>query len=174
MTATGFTTTRIVTDGDERTLTYEEIVRAALALGHALKSGTKRGEVVGVLLPTGIGSVIAVLALTLLRLIPVALAMIGTGFTWRTVAFLGWFGPRGLATIVFGLLALEELGPNSPFIDDVGGVMAVTVILSVFAHGLSSGPLSKAYGEWVNRTDAPIGVEPSSAEPMSSRGRTGR
>ena len=117
--------------------------------------------------------VIAVLALTLLRLIPVALSMIGTGFTWRTVVFLGWFGPRGLATIVFGLLALEELGSSSPFIDDVGGVMAVTVILSVVVHGLSSGPLSQAYGDWVKRTDAPIGVEPSSIEPMSSRGRTG-
>ena len=116
--------------------------------------------------------VIALLALTLLRLMPVAAAMIGTGFTWRTVTFLGWFGPRGLATIVFGLLALEELGPNSPFMDDVGGVLAVTVILSVVAHGLSSGPLAQAYGEWVTRTDAPIGVEPS-VEPMSSRGRTG-
>jgi len=116
--------------------------------------------------------VIAVLALTLLRVIPVALAMIGTGCRWRTVVFLGWFGPRGLATIVFGLLALEELGPHSPFIDDVGGVMAVTVILSVFAHGFSSGPLSRAYGDWVRRTNAPIGAEPS-VEPMSPRGRTG-
>ena len=116
--------------------------------------------------------VIAVLALTVLRVVPVALAMIGTGFQWRTVVFLGWFGPRGLATIVFGLLALDELGPNSPFIDDLGGVMAVTVILSVFAHGLSSGPLSNAYGEWVKRANAPIGVEPS-VEPMTTRGRTG-
>ena len=115
---------------------------------------------------------IAVLALTLLRVIPVALAMIGTGCHWRSVVFLGWFGPRGLATIVFGLLTLEELGPDSPFIDDVGGVMAVTVILSVFAHGFSSGPLSQAYGEWVKRTNAPIGVEPS-VEPMWPRGRTG-
>lgn len=63
----------IVTDGDERTLTYEEIVRAALALGHALKSGTKRGEVVGVLLPTGIGSVIAVLALSAYGRVPAML-----------------------------------------------------------------------------------------------------
>ena len=116
--------------------------------------------------------VIAVLALTVLRVIPVALAMIGTGFQWRTVVFLGWFGPRGLATIVFGLLALEELGPNSQFIDDVGGAMAVTVILSVFAHGFSSGLLSQTYGDWVKRTGAPIGVEPS-VEPMSSRGLTG-
>ena len=53
----------ILTDGDERTLTYGEIVRAAFALGHALTRGTKRGEAVGVLLPTGIGSVLTVLAL---------------------------------------------------------------------------------------------------------------
>ena len=63
----------IITDGDERTLTYEEIVRAALALGHALKDGTKRGEAVGVLLPTGIGSVIAVLALTAYGRVPAML-----------------------------------------------------------------------------------------------------
>ena len=63
----------IVTDGDERTLSYEEIVRAALALGHALKAGTKRGDVVGVLLPTGIGSVIAVLALSAYGRVPAML-----------------------------------------------------------------------------------------------------
>ena len=116
--------------------------------------------------------VIAVLALTVLRVIPVALALIGTGFHWRTVAFIGWFGPRGLATIVFGLLALEELGRDSPFIDDVAGVLAATVMLSVFAHGFSAGPLSQAYGKWAERTHDPIGVEPS-VEPLPSRGRTG-
>lgn len=115
---------------------------------------------------------IAVLALTVLRLIPVALAMIGTGFRWRTVAFLGWFGPRGLATIVFGLLALEELGRGSPFIEPVAGVLTVTVMLSVFAHGFTAGPLSRAYGRWAEHNHAPITVEPS-VEPMSSRGRTG-
>ena len=114
--------------------------------------------------------VLAVLALTVLRMIPVALAMIGTGFRWPTVAFLGWFGPRGLATIVFGLLALDELGQDSPHIEPVAGVLAVTVLLSVFAHGFSAGPLSQAYGEWAERTDAPIAREPS-VEPMSTRGR---
>ena len=63
----------IVTDGDERTLTYEELVRAVLALGHALKAGTKKGETVGVLLPTGIGSVIAVLALSAYGRVPAML-----------------------------------------------------------------------------------------------------
>lgn len=115
--------------------------------------------------------VIAVLALTILRMIPVAVALIGTGFHWRTVVFLGWFGPRGLATIVFGLLALEELGPDSPFINDVAGVLTVTVMISVFVHGFSAGPLSQSYGEWVERTADPIGAEPS-VEPLS-RGRAG-
>jgi acyl-[acyl-carrier-protein]-phospholipid O-acyltransferase/long-chain-fatty-acid--[acyl-carrier-protein] ligase len=60
----------ILTDGDERTLTYKEIVRAALALGHALKKGTEKGEAVGVLLPTGIGSVLTVFALSAYGRVP--------------------------------------------------------------------------------------------------------
>ena len=116
--------------------------------------------------------VIALLALTVLRIVPVALAMIGSGFHWKTVLFLGWFGPRGLATIVFGLLGLEELGSDSPFIVDVSGVLAVTVLLSVFLHGLTAGPLSQSYGDWVLRAGDPIGSEPS-VTPMPPRGRTG-
>lgn len=115
--------------------------------------------------------VLAVLALTALRMVPVALAMIGTGFHWPTVAFLGWFGPRGLATIVFGLLALDELGLESPHVEPVEGVLVVTVLLSVFAHGFSAGPLSQMYGEWAERTEAPITKEPS-VEPLSTRGRS--
>ena len=115
--------------------------------------------------------VIAVLALTVLRLVPVALAMLGSGFRWPTVAFIGWFGPRGLATIVFGLLALEELGSDSPFIRDLAGPLAVAVLLSVFAHGFSAGPLSVSYGAWAERTNAPITAEPG-PQP-TSRGRTG-
>ena len=114
---------------------------------------------------------IAVLALTVLRMVPVALAMLGSGFRLPTVAFLGWFGPRGLATIVFGLLTLEELGTDSPFIADVAGPLSVTVLLSVFAHGFSAGPLSVSYGAWAEGTNAPIKVEPGD-EPRS-RGRTG-
>lgn len=116
--------------------------------------------------------VFAALALTVLRIVPVGLAMLGAGFNWRTVAFLGWFGPRGLATIVFGLLALEELGRDSPIIGDLEGVLAMTVLLSVFAHGFTAGPLSRAYGKWADRVGAPINVEPS-VEPRSSRGRAG-
>jgi acyl-[acyl-carrier-protein]-phospholipid O-acyltransferase/long-chain-fatty-acid--[acyl-carrier-protein] ligase len=60
----------ILTDGDERTLTYKEIVRAAFALGHALKRGTEKGEAIGVLLPTGVGSVLTVFALSAYGRVP--------------------------------------------------------------------------------------------------------
>ncbi len=96
--------------------------------------------------------VIAVAALTVLRILPVAISLVGTGLRWQSVLFVGWFGPRGLATIVFALLAFEELGPDDPVMVDIAGIVAVTVILSVFAHGISSGILARRYGQWVDRT----------------------
>lgn len=115
---------------------------------------------------------LAVLALTVLRIVPVFIALLGTGFTWQTVAFIGWFGPRGLATIVFGLLALDELGADSPVMGAVAGVIAFTVLLSVFAHGISAAPLARAYGDWAERTDAPIAGDVS-VEPAPPRGHPG-
>ncbi|MBX7430499.1 cation:proton antiporter [Mycobacterium sp. Y57] len=115
--------------------------------------------------------VLAVAALTVLRLVPVFIALIGTGYRWPTVAFLGWFGPRGLATIVFGLLSLDELGSDSPVITTLGGVIMLTVLLSVFAHGVSAAPLSTRYGRWVARTQPPVEGR-SSVEPMPSRGHS--
>ena len=122
--------------------------------------------------PTWQMLLVAVLALTVLRIVPVFLCLLGTGFKWPTVTFLGWFGPRGLATIVFGLLAYEELGVESPVMGPVAGVIAFTVLISVFAHGVSAAPLSKMYGDWARRTHAPIESE-SAIEPMPSRGRAG-
>ena len=59
------------------------------------------------------------------------------------MAFVGWFGPRGLASVVFALLALEDLGqPAGPAIT----VIAFTVLLSVVAHGLTADPLARRYG----------------------------
>jgi sodium/hydrogen antiporter len=51
----------------------------------------------------------AVLSLTVIRMLPVVISLLGTRIDWRTVAFIGWFGPRGLASIVFALIALEDL-----------------------------------------------------------------
>ena len=85
----------------------------------------------------------AVLSLTVVRMVPVALALIGTGLDRSTVAFVGRFGPRGLASLVFALLALEEIGSGA---DQALAVIAVTVFLSVLAHGLSAAPLAARYG----------------------------
>jgi NhaP-type Na+/H+ or K+/H+ antiporter len=73
----------------------------------------------------------------------VALATLGAGLDWRTVLFVSWFGPRGLASLVFALLALEELGAGA---DEAVAVIGTTVFLSVLAHGLSAAPLAARYG----------------------------
>lgn len=87
----------------------------------------------------------AVLSLTVVRMLPVAVAMTGSGTGWQTRAFMGWFGPRGLASVVFALLAFER-GP--PAAATLLTTVVVTVGLSVFAHGLSAKPLIAAYQRW--------------------------
>ncbi|MFC5765251.1 cation:proton antiporter [Actinacidiphila bryophytorum] len=86
----------------------------------------------------------AVVSLTLVRMVPVALALLGGGLDRSTVLFVGWFGPRGLASVVFGLLAVEELDPAAA--REVVPVVVCTVLLSVVAHGTSSAPLARRYG----------------------------
>jgi len=86
----------------------------------------------------------AVLSLTVVRMVPVALASIGAGLDRNTVLFVGWFGPRGLASLIFALMALEELGTAA---DDAVGVIGLTVFLSVLAHGLTAAPLATRYGQ---------------------------
>jgi NhaP-type Na+/H+ or K+/H+ antiporter len=87
--------------------------------------------------------VYALLSLTVVRMIPLAIALLGTGLDRGTVLFLGWFGPRGLASLVFALLAFEELGPDA---DKAVVVIGVTVLFSAIAHGLSAAPLAARYG----------------------------
>jgi NhaP-type Na+/H+ or K+/H+ antiporter len=84
----------------------------------------------------------AVLSLTAVRMMPVAAVLTGTGLGHRSALFVGWFGPRGLASVVFGLLAVEELGPGA---DTAVAVIATTVLLSVLAHGVTAEPLSARY-----------------------------
>jgi len=88
--------------------------------------------------------VYAVLSLTVVRLLPVALAMAGTGLDRATVSFMGWFGPRGLASVVFAVLAVEELGESEP-VDRALSIVALTVLLSVVAHGVTAGPLGRRF-----------------------------
>jgi sodium/hydrogen antiporter len=86
----------------------------------------------------------AALSLTLIRMLPVALALLGAGEDRATVLFMGWFGPRGLASVVFALLAVEELG-TSEVVGEAVAVVALTVLLSVILHGVSAGPLGSRY-----------------------------
>ena len=90
----------------------------------------------------------AVLALTAMRMIPVAIALLGSGFDRVTVAFMGWFGPRGLASVVFVLIGLEALDSAGLPTDPLGPVVAWTVVLSVIAHGFSAKPLARLYGRY--------------------------
>jgi len=87
----------------------------------------------------------AVLSLTVVRMVPVALAMLGSHAGRPTVAFLGWFGPRGLASIVFALIALDDRVPDAHLLFTT---VTVTVALSVIAHGLTSAPLVGVYHRW--------------------------
>jgi sodium/hydrogen antiporter len=84
----------------------------------------------------------ALLSLTVVRMVPVALALLGSGFDRYSVAFIGWFGPRGLASVIFALLALEDLGPAA---QEVTATIALTVLLSVGAHGLTARPFARHF-----------------------------
>jgi NhaP-type Na+/H+ or K+/H+ antiporter len=76
-------------------------------------------------------------------MVPVALALAGRRLGRGAVAFVGWFGPRGLASVVFALLALEDLDHSA---EPAITVIAFTVLLSVVAHGLTANPLARRYG----------------------------
>jgi NhaP-type Na+/H+ or K+/H+ antiporter len=81
----------------------------------------------------------AIASLTVVRMLPVALALLGTRLSAATVLFMGWFGPRGLASIVLGLVFLEEEA-RLPGEETVKLAVMVTVVLSIFAHGFSALP----------------------------------
>jgi NhaP-type Na+/H+ or K+/H+ antiporter len=92
----------------------------------------------------------SILSLTLVRMAPVALALVGTGLSRATVLFMGWFGPRGLASIVLGLVYLEQQANQSGEATIRLAVMA-TVLLSIFAHGLSALPGINLYARNIAR-----------------------
>ena len=91
------------------------------------------------------------LSLTVVRMAPVVLALTGTRTLVETRFFAGWFGPRGLASILFALIVLEEL--DSPQTDLIFDTAIWTVLVSVFAHGLTASP-------WVSRLAARLDTAP--------------
>jgi NhaP-type Na+/H+ or K+/H+ antiporter len=107
------------------------VVFGAAVVGH--HAGTTDWQVV----------LYAVLSLTVIRMLPVALAVIGLGVRTDAKLFLGWFGPRGLASIVFVVIVAQDKLPGS---ETLIATTVVTVVLSIIAHGLTANPLAKAFG----------------------------
>jgi NhaP-type Na+/H+ or K+/H+ antiporter len=86
----------------------------------------------------------AVLSLTLIRMLPVAISLVKTRLRPESVLFIGWFGPRGLASIVLLLITLND-APGIPGLQTIAVVVSTTILISVFAHGLSANPLINWY-----------------------------
>lgn len=88
--------------------------------------------------------VYAFLSLTVIRMVPVFLCLTGSGIDTEGKLFIGWFGPRGLASIVFAVIVVNSALPDS-------GVLAMTVvctiILSILGHGVTANPWARAYGK---------------------------
>jgi NhaP-type Na+/H+ or K+/H+ antiporter len=95
----------------------------------------------------------AILSLTIVRMVPVAVALIGTRLSRASVVFMGWFGPRGLASIVLGLVYLEEEA-RLPGEETIKLAVMATVMLSILAHGLSAVPGINLYAGKVAGLDS--------------------
>jgi NhaP-type Na+/H+ or K+/H+ antiporter len=93
-----------------------------------------------------------VVSLTAVRMLPVAVSLAGTHARLPTVAFMGWFGPRGLASIVFTVIALEP--GTLPHGSAITVAVVFTIVLSVYLHGLSAKPLTDRYARWYGAHDA--------------------
>jgi NhaP-type Na+/H+ or K+/H+ antiporter len=132
--------------------------------------------------------VYALLSLTVIRMVPTAVALAGARLGRAAVVLVGWFGPRGLASVVFALLALEEIG--EPAASQAVTVITVTVLLSVVLHGATADPLARRFGprlapaaggaEHASMPDvrerrlirrAPAATSGTGAEPGTSRGQ---
>ncbi len=106
----------------------------------------------------------AVLSLTVVRMVPVAISMLGTRARPATLAFMGWFGPRGLASIVFAVIVVEE--SQLPHQQTILLAIYLTVGLSILLHGITAAPLAERYGRWYQahprETRPPMEAVPSS------------
>jgi NhaP-type Na+/H+ or K+/H+ antiporter len=105
--------------------------------------------------------VYAVLSLTVVRMLPVAIAMLGTGFARQTAAYVGWFGPRGLASIVFAGVVVEAAVPNPAAVVDV---VLLTVSISLVVHGVTAAWGARKYAAWFEKAAAAAPAIPEAAE----------
>jgi NhaP-type Na+/H+ or K+/H+ antiporter len=135
----------------ERMVEFSEAWGQLLNLYVFAVFGTLAGPVLGEL--GVVSGLYALLSLTIVRMLPVGISLIGARLHRSTVLFMGWFGPRGLASIVLGLIYLKEEAslPGEPLIELA---VTVTVLLSIIAHGISAAPGIKVYAKQVEKLDA--------------------
>ncbi len=112
----------------------------------------------------------AVLSLTVIRMLPVAISLVGTRARPPTIAYVGWFGPRGLASIVFAVILVEDA--DLLHTEPILLAIVLTIGLSVFAHGLSAQPLTDRYARWYEAHPRPPSME--SVPAHEHRARWGR
>jgi NhaP-type Na+/H+ or K+/H+ antiporter len=106
----------------------------------------------------------AILSLTVVRMIPIAISISGTGLSHGSTLFLGWFGPRGLASILFALLILEKY--PIPGAETVLVTVVASVLMSVLLHGVTAAPLAAAYGRLVVKKGECEESKPTSEMPV--------
>lgn len=112
----------------------------------------------------------AVATLTVGRILPVFVSLTGMGAAWPTWLFIGWFGPRGLASIAFGLLLLEE--ESLAGADELFAVIALVVLASVMLHGATASWGARHYGRWfATMTDEELDEMPEARMVEASRNR---
>jgi NhaP-type Na+/H+ or K+/H+ antiporter len=87
----------------------------------------------------------AILSLTVVRMLPVAISLVGAKLDWLSIGLIGWFGPRGIASVLYLLMAVNELGLAGH--ERILSVIVLTVLLSVFLHGIAAVPLSRLYAK---------------------------
>ncbi len=164
----GFATGAVVGDTEEAASDFGDAEAEILLLAVFFLVGFIASSFLGALNWTMV--LYAIMSLTVIRMLPVAISLIGTKLRGSSVAFLGWFGPRGLASIVLILVALEEpaLAPIAP---QLIAIVLVTVILSVFAHGVSARPGAAWYGRKMDalNQDAPELLTVSQPAPQRRR-----
>jgi NhaP-type Na+/H+ or K+/H+ antiporter len=98
----------------------------------------------------------AILSLTLIRMLPVFLVLTGMGVSTEGKLFMGWFGPRGLASIVFAVIVVNANVPNS---GTIAATVVCTIMLSILAHGISANPWAKGLGERFARRQGGSGAQ---------------
>lgn len=137
----------------------EEAANALAAIGFLLLGAGLLGPVLSRATPETV--LYAALSLTAVRIVPVAVAMLRTGFAAPTVLYIGWFGPRGLASIVFAGVVVEAAVPGALVITDV---VLLTVAMSLVAHGVSAAWGARRYAAWFERAGTRNASIPEAAE----------